>query len=132
MEILYENQVLSYLEYACLAWGGAGSKHLALLDRIQEWVARLIREVSHQLGLQTLQHRYDKAGLAVMFKMQQQNVPYLQTLRHPPRHAEVSIRAVTSGPEEFLQPRCRTWYHQPQFVHIYVVWWNKFLASVLN
>ncbi|XP_045117635.1 uncharacterized protein LOC123508165 [Portunus trituberculatus] len=62
------------LEYACLAWGGAASKHLALLDKVQDRAARLIRE--SELGfhptLHTLQHRRDVAGLTVMFKVQQQ------------------------------------------------------------
>ena len=44
MEVLYKAQILSLLEYVCLAWGGAASKHLTLLDRVQEREAKLIRE----------------------------------------------------------------------------------------
>ncbi|XP_045115988.1 uncharacterized protein LOC123507079 [Portunus trituberculatus] len=36
LELLYKSQVRSSLEYACLAWGGAASKHLALLDKVQD------------------------------------------------------------------------------------------------
>ena len=129
MEVLYKAQVRSSLEYACLAWGGAANKHLALLDKVQERAARLIREAGHQPALQSLQHRRDVAGLTVMFKVQLQCVPHLQSLRQPPRQAQVPTRAVTSAPEELLVPRCRTWHHQRQFVHTYVSWWNKLITS---
>ena len=87
MEVLYKAQVRSSLEYACLAWGGAASKHLLLLDRVQDRAARLIRSAGHQPVLQTLQHRRNVAGLTVMFKVQLQCVPHLHTLRQPPRDA---------------------------------------------
>ena len=134
IEVLYKAQVRSSLEYACLAWGGAASKHLALLDKVQDRAARLIRgeEGDQAAALQTLQHRRDVAGLTVMFKIQQQCVPHLQSLRQPARQAQVATRAVTLAPEELQQPRCRTWHHQRQFVYKYVGWWNKFLANEEN
>ncbi|MPC94566.1 hypothetical protein E2C01_089740 [Portunus trituberculatus] len=33
LEFLYKAQVRSSLEYSCLAWGGAASRHLSLMDR---------------------------------------------------------------------------------------------------
>ncbi|XP_063859266.1 uncharacterized protein LOC135100375 [Scylla paramamosain] len=132
MEVLYKAQVRSFLEYACLAWGGAANKHLSLLDKVQERAARLIREAEHQPALQSLQHRRDVAGLTVMFKVQLQCVPHLQSLWQPPRLAQVATRAVTSAPEELLQTRCRTWHHQRQFIYTYVSWWNKLIASEQN
>ncbi|MPC88968.1 hypothetical protein E2C01_083895 [Portunus trituberculatus] len=35
MEVLYKAQVRSSLEYTCLAWGDAASKHLVLLNKVQ-------------------------------------------------------------------------------------------------
>ncbi|KAG0711571.1 hypothetical protein GWK47_020337 [Chionoecetes opilio] len=43
MEILYKAHVRSCMEYACLRWGGAANKHLALLDKVQGRAVRLIR-----------------------------------------------------------------------------------------
>ncbi|XP_063881613.1 LOW QUALITY PROTEIN: probable G-protein coupled receptor CG31760 [Scylla paramamosain] len=88
------------------SWGGAANKHLALLDKVQDRAARLIRnsELGLQPALHTLQHRRDVAGLTVMFKVQQQRVPYLQALRQPARHAEVTSRVVIRAPGELLQP----------------------------
>lgn len=130
LELLYKAQVRSSLEYACLAWGGAANKHLALLDKVQDRAARLIRnsELGLQPALHTLQHRRDVAGLTVMFKVQQQRVPHLQALRQPARHAEVTTRAVTRAPGELHQPRCRTWHHQRQFLNTYIGWWNEFVT----
>ena len=34
LEILYKAQVCSSLEYSCLAWGGAASRHRSFLDRM--------------------------------------------------------------------------------------------------
>lgn len=44
LEILYKAQIRFSLEYACLAWEGAASKHLVLLNKEQEQVERLIRD----------------------------------------------------------------------------------------
>ena len=124
LEVLYKAQVRSSLEYSCLAWGGAASRHLSLLDRVQARAVRLIRGRAggREPALQTLQHRREVAGLTVMFKVQQQRVPHLQPLRQP------LGRAVTSVPEELLLTRCRTWHHQRQFVYRYVTMWNALLA----
>ena len=71
LEVLYKAQVLSSLEYACLAWGQAARRHLALLDKVQDRAVKLITDndaepVPH---LHTLHHRRDVAGLTVMFKV---------------------------------------------------------------
>lgn len=131
LQILYKAQVRSSLEYACLAWGGAANKHLALLDKVQGRAVRLIRGGSTQQhpGLCSLQHRRDVAGLTVMFKIHQQRVHHLQALRQPLRRAQVATRSTFRAPEELLQPRCRTWHHQRQFINTYVTWWNELLAS---
>ncbi|KAG0720089.1 hypothetical protein GWK47_049191 [Chionoecetes opilio] len=67
LEILYKAQVRSSLEYACLAWGGTANKHLAFLDKV-----RIIEDnnAEQEPHLITLQHRYDVAGLTVVFKVQ--------------------------------------------------------------
>ncbi|KAG0721233.1 hypothetical protein GWK47_046873 [Chionoecetes opilio] len=119
------------MEYACLGWGGAANKHLALLDKVQGRAMRLIRDsgAGQEPRLHSLQHRRDVAGLTVMYKVHQQRVLHLHTLRQPLRRAQVTTRAVALAPAELLQPRCRTWHHQRQFVCVYVGWWNALLAS---
>ncbi|XP_063875863.1 uncharacterized protein LOC135108634 [Scylla paramamosain] len=132
LQTLYKAQVRSSLEYACLAWGGAARKHLALLDKVQGRTERYIRESSsaqQHPGLCSLQHRRDVAGLTVMFKIHQQRVHHLQPLRQSLRRAQVDTRSVSRAPAELLQPRCRTWHHQRQFINTYVTWWNGLLAS---
>ena len=131
LEVLYKAQVRSSLEYSCLAWGGAASRHLSLLDRVQARAVRLIRgrEGGQEPSLQALQHRRDVAGLTVMHKVHIQRVPHLQPLRQPLRRAQVTTRTVASVPEELLQTRCRTWHHQRQFVYHYVNQWNALLAT---
>ena len=131
LELLYKAQVRSSLEYASLAWGGAASKHLALLDKVQDRAARLIRdrELGFHPTLHTLQHRRNVGGLTVMFKVQQKRVAHMQELQQPARHAEIATRAVTRAPGELLQPRCRTWHHQRQFLNTYIGWWNAFVAD---
>jgi len=134
LELLYKAQVRSSLEYAGLAWGGAATKHLALLDKVQDRAARLIRgsragPVPH---LHTLQHRRDVAGLTVVFKIQEKHVSHLQELRQSHRRAQVTTRAVVLAPRELLQPWCRTWHHQRQFINTYVGWWNTLLAAQTN
>ena len=41
-ELLYKAQVRSSLEYSCLAWGGAASSHLAMLEKFQQRAVRII------------------------------------------------------------------------------------------
>ena len=134
LELLYKAQVRSSLEYACLAWGGAASKHLALLDKVQDRAERLIRdsELDFHPTLHTLQHRRDVAGLTVMFKVQQQRVAHLQELHQPARQVEIATRAVIRAPGELLQSRYRTWHQQRQFLNTYIGWWNTFLAMQRN
>ncbi|KAG0725868.1 hypothetical protein GWK47_037769 [Chionoecetes opilio] len=119
------------MEYACLGWGGTANKHLDLLDKVQGRAVRLIRDsgAGQEPRLHSLQHRRDVAGLTVMYKVHQQRVPHLHTLRQPLRWAHVTTRAVALAPAELLQPRCRTSHHQCQFVCVYVGWWNALLAS---
>ncbi|KAG0713099.1 hypothetical protein GWK47_016951 [Chionoecetes opilio] len=131
LEVLYKAQVRSSTEYACLGCGGAANKHLALLDKVQGRAVRLIRDsgAGQEPRLHSLQYRRNVAGLTVMYKVHQQRVPHLHTLRQPLRRTQVTTRAVALAPAELLQPRCRTWHHQRQFVHVYVGWWNALLAS---
>ncbi|KAG0720774.1 hypothetical protein GWK47_047827 [Chionoecetes opilio] len=131
LEVFYKAQVRSSMEYACLGWGGAANKHLALLDKVQDHAVRLIRDsgAGQEPRLHSLQHRRDVAGLTVMYKVHQQRMPHLHTLRQPLRRAQVTTRAVALAPTELLQPRCRICHHQRQFVYVYVGWWNALLAS---
>lgn len=134
LETLYKAQVRSSLEFACLAWGGAANIHLVLLDKVQDRATRLIRDSrnSWEPRLQTLQHRRDVAGLTVLFKVQHQREPHLQSLHQPHRRTQASTRSATSAPEQLVQPRCRTWHHQRQFLHTYVGLWNAFLTTGLD
>ncbi|XP_045106831.1 uncharacterized protein LOC123501859 [Portunus trituberculatus] len=129
LEILYKAQVRSSLEYSCLAWGGAASRHLSLLDRVQARAVRLIKDsgARNEPKLHSLQHRRDVAGLAVMYKIQQQRIPHLQALRQPLRRAQVTTRAVTLMPGELFQ-----WHHQRQYVHHYGKLWNTLIAAQID
>ncbi|KAG0722156.1 hypothetical protein GWK47_045040 [Chionoecetes opilio] len=106
LEVLYKAQVRSSMEYAYLGWGGAANKHLALLDKVQGRAMRLIRDsgAGQEPRLHSLQHRRDVAGLTVMYKVHQQRVPHLHTLRQPLRRAQVEAEredvAATPGPAE--------------------------------
>ena len=131
LETLYKAQVRSSLEFSCLAWGGAARKHLSLLDKVQDRATRLISDAGREPQLHSLQHRRDVAGLTVMFKVQVQCVSHLQDLRQPRRLSQVTTRAVTQTPDELLQPRCRTWHQQRQFVNKYIKLWNSVTASVV-
>ena len=134
LEILYKAQIRSSLEYACLAWGAAAKQHLTLLDRVQDRAVRLIQNGGggQEPHLQSLQHRRDVAGLTVMYKTQVQRVSHLQALWQPHRQALVTTRAVTRAPGELLQPRCRTWHHQRQYLNKHIALWNVVLASGVN
>ncbi|XP_063871040.1 uncharacterized protein LOC135106194 [Scylla paramamosain] len=134
LEILYKAQVRSSLEYSCHAWGGAASRHLSLLDWVQARAVRLIKEsgARNEPKLHSLQHRRDVAGLAVMYKIQQQRIPHLQALRQPLRWAQVTTRAVTLMPAELFQCRCRTWHHQRQYVHHSGKLWNTLIAAQID
>ena len=70
LEVLYKAYIHSFLEYSCLAWGGAANRHRSLLDRMQARALRLIKEsgAGHEPKLHSLQHRRDVAGLTVIFK----------------------------------------------------------------
>ncbi|KAG0720260.1 hypothetical protein GWK47_006869 [Chionoecetes opilio] len=100
LEILYKAQVRSSLEYACLAWGGAANKHLALLDKVQARAVRIIEDnnAGQEPHLTTLQHRRDVAGLTVVFKVQVKRVSHLQALWQPYRLAAVTNHAVALAP----------------------------------
>ncbi|KAG0708049.1 hypothetical protein GWK47_024081 [Chionoecetes opilio] len=100
LEILYKPQVRSSLEYACLAWGSAANKHLALLDKVQARAVRIIEDnnARQEPHLTTLQHRRDVAGLTVVFKVQVKRVSHLQALWQPYRLALVTTHAVALAP----------------------------------
>ncbi|KAG0715053.1 hypothetical protein GWK47_012798 [Chionoecetes opilio] len=106
LEVLYKAQVRSSMEYACLGWGGAANKHLTLLDKVQGRAVRLIRDsgAGQEPRIHSLQHRRDVAGLTVMYKVHQQRVPHLHTLRQPLRRAQVTTRAVALAPQSYYSP----------------------------
>ncbi|KAG0718900.1 hypothetical protein GWK47_051576 [Chionoecetes opilio] len=91
LEILYKAQVRSSMEYACLGWGGAANKHLALLDKVQGRAVRLIRDsgAGRNHDSTAFSTARDVAGLTVMYKVHQQRVPHLHTLRQPLRRARL-------------------------------------------
>ena len=130
-ELLYKAEIRSSLEFSCLAWGGAAPSHLAVLDKIQRRAERLIEDglPEQRAGLHSLQHRRDVAGLATLYKVQEQRTPHLQELRLPPRRAEVLTRAVSAAPTALATPRSHSTHHQRQFRQKYGQWWNEFLAS---
>ncbi|KAG0710344.1 hypothetical protein GWK47_002507 [Chionoecetes opilio] len=100
LEILYKAQVRSSLEYACLAWGGAANKHLALLDKVQALALRIIENnnAGQEPHLTTLQHRRDVAGLTMVFKVLVKCVSHPQALWQPYRLAPVTTLAVALAP----------------------------------
>ncbi|XP_045124027.1 uncharacterized protein LOC123511983 [Portunus trituberculatus] len=133
-ELLYKAEIRSSLEYSCLAWGGAAPSHLAVLDKIQRRAERLIEDgpPEQQAGLHSLhslQHRRDVAGLATLYKVQEERTPHLQELCIPPRRAEVLTRAVSAAPSALHIPRSHSTHHQRQFRQSYGQRWNEFLAS---
>ena len=134
LEMLYKAQVRSSLEYSCLAWGGAASRHLSLLDRVQARAVRLIKDsgARQEPNLHSLQHRRDVAGLAVMYKIHQQQIPHLQALRQALRRAQVTTRAVTLVPAQLFLCRCRIWHHQRQYVQHYGKLWNNLIAAQID
>ncbi|MPC23014.1 hypothetical protein E2C01_016048 [Portunus trituberculatus] len=79
-------------------------------------------------SLHNLQHRRDVAGLATLYKVQEQRVPHVQELRLPPRRAEVLTRTVSAAPSVLTTAWSHSTHHQRQFKQNYVQWWNKFLA----
>ncbi|KAG0716842.1 hypothetical protein GWK47_008674 [Chionoecetes opilio] len=97
-------QVRSFLEYACLAWGGAANKQLILLNKVQARAVRIIEDnnAGQEPHLTTLQHRRDVAGLTVEFKVQVKRVSHLQALWQPYRLAAVTTSAVAMAPGELL------------------------------
>ncbi|KAG0723423.1 hypothetical protein GWK47_005511 [Chionoecetes opilio] len=123
LEVLYKAQVRSSMEYACLGWGGAANKHLALLDKVQGRAMRLIRDsgAGQEPRLHSLQHRRDVAGLTVMYKVSSAaGASPAHTPAAPTAGSGYYKGAVALAPAELLQPRCRTWHHQRQFVCVYV------------
>ncbi|KAG0718812.1 hypothetical protein GWK47_051734 [Chionoecetes opilio] len=77
--------------------GRRGQQAPALLDKDRVAAMRLIRDSGFRAGtttLYSLQHRRDVAGLTVMYKVHQQRVPHLHTLRQPLRGLRFSTRAV--------------------------------------
>ncbi|KAG0728162.1 hypothetical protein GWK47_033049 [Chionoecetes opilio] len=126
LEILYKAQVRSSQENACLAWGGAANKHLALLDKVQARAVRIIEDnnAGQEPHLTTLQHRRDVAGLTVVFKVQVKRVSHLQVLWRPYRPAPVTNRAVALAPalaiiKRHQLPR-RTWDAKGSLMHSWV------------
>ena len=103
-----------------------------MLYRVQRRAARIICEGhpdEHRGALLSLQHRRTVAGLTTMYKVQELRVPHLQPLRQPPRHVELTTRAVNAAPSALTVPRSHTSHHQRQFVGSYVRWWNTFVPS---
>ncbi|MPC37271.1 hypothetical protein E2C01_030745 [Portunus trituberculatus] len=134
-ELLYKAEICSSFEYSCLAWDGATPSHLAVLDKIQKRAERLIKDglpdqqAASLYSLHSLQHHKDVAGLAILYKVQEQRVPHMQELGLPPRRAEVLTRTVSAAPLVLTTPRSHSTHLQRQFKQNYVQWWNKFLAS---
>ena len=93
LEVLYKAHVRSSLEYVCLAWGSATNKYLALLDKIQARVARLIGK-NDGGRVPQLQHWWDVVGLTVMFKVRVKWVRHLQALWQPPRQVQINTRVI--------------------------------------
>lgn len=61
LKVLYDASVRSSLVYACLAWGGVGSRHTTFLDKVQGRASRLINDsdAGQKPRLDTLQQRRD-------------------------------------------------------------------------
>ncbi|XP_042890291.1 uncharacterized protein LOC122265191 [Penaeus japonicus] len=120
------------MEYSSLAWGGAASNHLHLLDRVQDRTKRLFDGTEFNSKLDSLQHRRDVAGLSTMFKIQEMHVPHLQPLRLPMRRPERTTRSVEQVPAALEEPRCYTSHYQRQFLPKYSKLWNTFISVNIN
>ena len=83
-------------------------------------------------NLDTLQHRRDVAGLTTMYKIQQQHVPQLQSLRLPLRQPVHTTRTVERTPVALEEPRCHTSHLQRQFLPRYCKMWNALLSANIN
>ena len=129
-ELLYKAQIRSLLEYSPLTWGGAAQTHLKILDRVQERAERIITEDEphHATTLQSLQHRRDVSGLSTLYKIQQERIAHLQSLRQPTRQVQRTTRSVERIPEALAEPRCRTEHYKRTFIPRYVKKWNEFLV----
>ena len=120
-DLLYKAEICSSLEYSCLAWGGAAPSHLAVLDKIQWRAERLIKngllqqQAASFRSLHNPQHRREVAGLATLYKVQEQRAPHLQELRLPSRHAEVLTRTIFATPSALAIQLSHSTHHQRQF-----------------
>ena len=81
LQVLYKTQVPSFLEYACLAWGGAEGNISFSWTRCRTVPHGTDNNTGPVPHLHTLQHGRDVAGLTVVFKVQERNVSRLQELR---------------------------------------------------
>ncbi|MPD05481.1 hypothetical protein E2C01_101227 [Portunus trituberculatus] len=101
-----------------LGGGGAAKTHLAKLDMVQRKAERIISEDHPQQPstLQNLQHRWDVAGLTILYKVQQQTMVHLQQLHQPLHQAEVRMRGAARTPSALIIPCSHTTHHPRQFV----------------
>ena len=129
LSTLYKAQIRSVLEYAPLAWGGASPTHLALLDKVQRRAER-INYGDCQDRMQPLQQRRDVAGLAALYKIQEQNAEHLLVLKQPSRPAPRFTREAARSEHALAVPRCNTLHHQRQFIARYTKMWNEFVATI--
>ena len=131
LETLYKSQIRSVMEFAPLAWGGAAPTHKQLLDKMQRRVERIIYGAIENSNLQSLQHRRDVSGMAVMYKVHIANTDHLHPLRLEPRPAPRVTRAVAADTARLAlkEPRCNTLHQQLQFLPTYCKMWNRFLTS---
>ncbi|XP_042864744.1 uncharacterized protein LOC122248657 [Penaeus japonicus] len=130
IKLYLDGKLLRPEDEAPLTWGGAAKKHLDLLDRIQSRAIKIINgeDPGNLNNLQNLQHRRDVAGLFVMFRIQEEQVPHLQALRQPVCRIIRTTRTVERVPDTLEQPRCRTWHYHRQYIHKYIRMWNAVLS----
>ena len=132
LELLYNAQIRSTMEFAPLTWGGAAQTHLELLNKVQRRVERMVHGEEPESNFTSLQHRRDVAGLTTMYKIHEMDAEHLRPLRQPLRPVPRITRATSadSGRRCLQEMRCNTLHQQLQFIPKYTKLWNEFVVTV--
>ena len=64
---LYKSTIRPCMEYCCLAWAGAPSCYLGLLDKLQKWICSTVGR-SLAISLEPLAHHQNVASLSLFYR----------------------------------------------------------------
>jgi hypothetical protein len=127
---LYKTQIRPILEYCSHLWSRSAASGIALLDRIQKRVCKLIGP-QLSLKLEPLSHRRDVSSLSLLYRYQNglcssqlhKAVPPLKQHRRQLRSAETNHKVTLEV------PRCRTTHYQTSFFPQTITLWNSLPAD---